>query len=336
VFTRPEGLPDALLLNAARGAWGLDVSSLEYQAVGFGSHHWTATDTRGDRWFLTVDDLVAKCWFPDDSTSSAFQRLKAAFHTARALSDAGGDFVVAPIVSLDGTVVRRITEGFALAIYPYIEGRAASDGEYETASDRLEVLSLILKLHRSPEATTGDATVDEFLIPYRKQLFLALDVVGTPWDDGPFSEPARALLAQHATGVRRLFTHYDQLVEEARTLKERFVLTHGEPHRANVIRTGTGWMLIDWDTAMVAPPERDLWMLDAGDGQVLAAYERATGRQALSSMLELYKLGWDLGEVAIYIAGFRAPHTETADTQESWDNLRYFLDPWRRWPSLLD
>ncbi|WP_432843998.1 phosphotransferase family protein [Dactylosporangium sp. CA-092794] len=36
------------------------------------------------------------------------------------------------------------------------------------------------------------------------------------------------------------------------------VLTHGEPHPGNTMRTGGGWLLIDWDTALLAAPERDL------------------------------------------------------------------------------
>jgi aminoglycoside phosphotransferase (APT) family kinase protein len=40
------------------------------------------------------------------------------------------------------------------------------------------------------------------------------------------------------------------------------VLTHGEPHPGNLIQVGSRWMLVDWDTTLVAPPERDLWLLD--------------------------------------------------------------------------
>ena len=32
----------------------------------------------------------------------------------------------------------------------------------------------------------------------------------------------------------------------------RMVLTHGEPHPGNTMRTVDGWRLIDWDTALVA------------------------------------------------------------------------------------
>ena len=48
--------------NSSRSSpceWGLDVVTLDYAAVGFGSHHWRAVSAFGDR-FVTVDDLVAR------------------------------------------------------------------------------------------------------------------------------------------------------------------------------------------------------------------------------------------------------------------------------------
>ena len=63
----------------------------------------------------------------------------------------------------------------------------------------------------------------------------------------------------------------------ARAQPSGAVLTHGEPHPGNTMLTADGWVLIDWDTALAAPPERDLWSLDPGDGSVLDAYARLTG-----------------------------------------------------------
>ncbi len=62
--------------------------------------------------------------------------------------------------------------------------------------------------------------------------------------------------------------------------------------------TAAGWMLIDWDTALVAPPERDLWSLDPGDGSILSAYADATGVRPRASMIELYRIRWDLADIA--------------------------------------
>jgi hypothetical protein len=42
VFTQPADLPEALLSGALSDGWGLRPTSLSYQAVGFGSHHWLA------------------------------------------------------------------------------------------------------------------------------------------------------------------------------------------------------------------------------------------------------------------------------------------------------
>jgi spectinomycin phosphotransferase len=89
--------------------------------------------------------------------------------------------------------------------------------------------------------------------------------------------------------------------------------------------TSTGPMLIDWDTTMIAPPERDLWMLEPGDGTVVNTYAKVTGTPVLSSMLDLYRLRWDLTEVALYTALFRHPHADDANTRESWEDLSSYL-----------
>ena len=71
--------------------------------------------------------------------------------------------------------------------------------------------------------------------------------------------------------------------------------------------TGDGWVLIDSDTALIAPPERDLWDLDPGDGSILEAYASATGTSPQPSLLGLYRLRWDLAEIAVNVSRFRPP-----------------------------
>ncbi len=322
--TRPEDLPDAVLLGALFDDWDLDVVALDYLPVGFGSHHWCATDGSGGRWFVTVDDLDAKRTSTDELPETKFERLRMALATARAVREAGSAFVVSPIPTRDGAVVRSVSTRFALALYPYVDGQSRSGG-YESASDRLAVLDLIVSLHASSDPLTRDASVDDFVIAARDELMRALGDRAEPWDQGPYSERARVLLARRAAEVTRRLAQYDRLADEARQQPSRMVLTHGEPHIQNVIFTATGPMLVDWDTTMVAPPERDLWMLEAGDGEVIASYTKVTSTPVLPSMLDLYRLRWDLTEVAIYTALFRQPHTDDADARESWKDLNSYL-----------
>ena len=91
------------------------------------------------------------------------------------------------------------------------------------------------------------------------------------------------------TGTR-LLARYDDLAALSRSRSSSAVLTHGEPHPGNSMLTSGGWLLIDWDTALLAPPERDLWILDPGDGSILGAYAEATGVSVDTALNDLTAL----------------------------------------------
>ena len=88
-------------------------------------------------------------------------------------------------------------------------------------------------------------------------------------------------------------------------------------------------MLVDWDTALVAPPERDLWSLAAEDPSIIDQYEASTGIRVERHALDLYRLTWDLTEIALYVDQFRRPHGDTEDTRVAWAGLECHLDPVR-------
>ena len=83
-----------------------------------------------------------------------------------------------------------------------------------------------------------------------------------------------------------------------------------EPHAGNTMLTPGGWVLIDWDTVLVAPRERDLWHLDRGDPADFDAYAGATGVSPVPSLLDLYRLRWDIADIASYACEFRRPTPE--------------------------
>jgi spectinomycin phosphotransferase len=99
------------------------------------------------------------------------------------------------------------------------------------------------------------------------------------------------------------------------------VLTHGEPHSGNLIRRGADYLLIDWDTAGLAPPERDLWWIIEGAGPEADLYAALTGREVSQSALALYRLRWDLNDVGLLLGDFRRAHERDQDTEVGWEGL---------------
>jgi spectinomycin phosphotransferase/16S rRNA (guanine(1405)-N(7))-methyltransferase len=328
VFTRPADVDDADVADALREGWGLEVVDLDYLAVGFGSHHWLAT-TASATWFVTVDDLVAKRRESRESVLMTRERLVAALTTAAALRDAGFGFVVAPVRTSDDRIAACIGDRYVVAVYPNLDGDTYDYGNYADAVHRDSVVRHLAALHCAPPSCRRWALTDTLSIPRRFELHAACSQLEEAWTSGPFAEPARRLLAQHADALAHAFGKYDALAAVVGSQWSRFVLTHGEPHPANTITIDHDVVLVDWDTALIAPPERDLWDLVGADPSVAVQYEELAGIRVDHDAIELYRLAWDLSEIALYISDFRQLHDHTDDTHEAWTNLQHFLDPTR-------
>jgi spectinomycin phosphotransferase/16S rRNA (guanine(1405)-N(7))-methyltransferase len=275
------------------------------------------------RWFVTVDELEKKRVSGDESVADGFARLRASLRTAVALRNAGCEFVVAPQPARDGEPAVRVGERFAVAVYPFVDGRSGKWGEW-TAAMRSGALGLVARVHTAPKEARQQALDEDFRVPFR-DLLEAACVGWEPAECGPYTAAAARLLREHAEPLRRWFDRYDGLVTAARARPERNVLTHGEPHPGNLMLTGDGWRLIDWDTALVAPPERDLWLLASGDGTVPGAYAAATGITPLPELIELYQLGWDIKDTAADAAHFFLPHSDSADDAKTWKLLNMLV-----------
>jgi hypothetical protein len=334
VFTVPADLPASLIRNALADGWSFTATSLQYQPVGFGSHHWLARDARGAGLFVTVDDQAMRLHGGADTNEAAFGRLRRALETASSLHrDAGLGFVVAPVAAASGSVVSRLTDRYSIAVHPYLDGaQSRPDGTFESRADRLAVIRLLARLHAA-QASPPDP--DPFAVRLAGELEAAIERTGEAWDGGPYGEPARQLLARHGPAVAGLLAAYGCLASRVATRPERMVITHGQPDGANVLRTADGFVFVDWESVLQAPPERDLWDLAEADTSVLADYSALTGTVIDHDALRLYRLWYDLAEISGYITWFSGSHGDTADTAEAWRNLQYFLRPAERWPDLL-
>jgi Phosphotransferase enzyme family len=335
VLTPPDGLAEADLVAVLRRRWRMTLTSLRYLAVGWGSHHWEATDGAGSRWFVTVDDLEAKRLSDCEPLPAAFARLRASLAAAVDLRHCGAAFVLAPVPADNGEPLAPVDGRFTVAVYPFLSGQTFEWGDYSSPEIRRGLLGLVVGVHTAPAAARRHALRDEFAVPFRRELEAACAPATPAADCGPYARAASALVQQNAAAIRHQLARYDGLVASARSLPpERAVLTHGEPHPGNTMLAAgglagspgdsrpDGWVLIDWDTALVAPPERDLWPLDPGDGSILAAYTSATGLTPEPGLLELYRLRWDITDLALDSRRLRRPHADTADTRKTWGVLQ--------------
>jgi len=140
------------------------------------------------------------------------------------------------------------------------------NGEFVNSGDRSAVLRMLVRLHRAHAATPR---ADELVVPHLDALRSMLSDPRGTWRGGPYAQRGREPLDAHAPDLEVLLKAYRYLARRVASRENRFVITHGEPHAANVITAPGGLVLVDWDTVLLAPPERGLWDMADHDESVL-------------------------------------------------------------------
>jgi spectinomycin phosphotransferase len=312
---RPQGIDDRRLSCALEEYWGLAPARLEYLPVGFGDHHWELTDQAGRRWFVTVADL-ASAW-RGTGPAAGYADLRAAMDTVVALAGAGLEFAVAPVPTTGGRALAALGGEHAITLFPYLAGEFG--GEL-SPPDRIALIDMLARLHDATPLARRTAPVRRTDLAPRPVLEAALGELGHPWHGGPYGEPARRLLARHAAHLGRALAGFDRLAREAARSAPP-VITHGEPHPGNILRSAGRLFLIDWDTAGLALPERDLWDLAGPDSREADRYAELTGRRVDAAVMRMYRMRWSLEEIMLSVREFRGPHEHNGDTELAWEAL---------------
>jgi spectinomycin phosphotransferase len=244
---RPSDISDAAVLDAVRTHWQSGIDTVEYLPVGFGAHHWRASQDGRPVLFVTLDRLGVR---------HDLAQLTAAYAGAAALAAAGLEFVHAGLPPYAVALGQA-----ALSVTPWVDGTSPHQISPATTRD------MLTRLHRTPPPP----------VPVWRPLVspaFPTDLgarVRVPWTLGPYGEQAREAISARLSEVEVWMARYHRRNAEA--VERTWVATHGEPHQANQLVTDHGTLLVDWETLKLAPAERDLTNLGDGDPAMLEMFD---------------------------------------------------------------
>jgi spectinomycin phosphotransferase len=315
VIVEPPGLPGPRVGEAVRSAWGFEVTSVEHLELGAGAWHWRVCVGDGPEWFATVEAV---------GTAEERQTLLAAYEATIALAPRL-PFAVPPVRTRDARVAVDVAPGLLLSLTPFLEGTAGG-GPMDDDATRSSVAGLLGALHRHPRPRHLPAwrpRIGWHARAGREELERCLTL--EQWSGGPWSVPAARMLADARPVVERSMRRFALLGAAVAGTVDRWVVTHGEPHTANLVDTPDGPRLVDWATLRLAPRERDLREVlgEAEGSEPWFAYVEAGGSPDPLSpdTLELFALQWHLSEIAEYAVRFSRSHEDTADERRCFGDL---------------
>lgn len=292
----PPGLGEDAVLDLVRQHWLPDATTAVHLPLGFGGWHWQVDLGYRPTLFATYDlPTAARPRAVLDDAYAATADLAFAL-----------DAVVAPLPStaLTPTVDVPGHPG-VLSCTPWVHGDPGRYGEPMTEHQAESTARTLARLHRAspPRRLPTWRTA----VPPDLSARLARRSTG----DGPFGAAARALLDTHLDAVLADVEEHARLLAQTEATRERWVVTHGEPHRGNQLDTPQRTLLVDWESVRLAPPERDLRWLPA---------PAAAG--ADPTALRLLDLEWRLDAVTQYTALFAGPHDGGPDDEIALAGLR--------------
>jgi spectinomycin phosphotransferase len=252
------------------------------------------------------------------------------------LASLGIDAVIPPLPDLQGRLGSALDE-YAVIVYPFVEGRDA----YEVAltdEQRRALGAAARAIHgaRLPAAARADAPSETFGPAWRT---VASDLLDLAERRGPVpdavAEEMAAFMRRRARAIRKLIDRAGALAESLARRRPRGVLCHGDLHAGNLHVAGDGRVyIVDWDTLVIAPPERDLMFVGAGIDRVWrgrgagAAFYRGYGRARVDrEALAYYRCERAVEDIAAFGRELLLSDRGGADRAQS---LAYFASAFER------
>jgi spectinomycin phosphotransferase len=155
---------------------------------------------------------------------------------------------------------------YTLALYPFVDGVDGYQAEM-SETQWIQLGAALKRLHgvRLPPTIRRALPREDYSPRFRQRVQSFLGRAASRHFDDPLAAELAALLAAQASRVQQLLAAADSLARQLPNRARAQVLCHGDIHNGNVLISGADALhIVDWDTALLAPQERDLMFIGSG------------------------------------------------------------------------
>jgi len=299
MLTKPD-LRDEEIIECLRNAYELTVAKVLFLPIGadFNTAVYRITTIPQQDYFLKL-------------RSGKF--LEASISIPKYLADLGIKQVIPPLVTKTGQLSTRLAS-YTAVLYPYVEGHNGVDAnpsndhwvQFGTVIKKLHSLDITSSITQNISRETFSSkwleTVKAFLIRIENEMFI-----------DPAAIKMALLLNSKKCEILRLLEHTEKLAITIQKQPFNYTLCHADIHGWNLIIDKESTLyIVDWDTLILAPKERDLMFIGAGiweSGRTTSAEEalfyQGYGQVEINHDLLAYyrfeRIIQDIGEYCEYI-----------------------------------
>lgn len=295
MLEKPD-IDDALIVACLRDAWGIDAHALDFLPIGA--------------------DANTAVYRAEAADGPLFVKLRRGSFNAstvlvpKALHDADVTHVIAPIPNRNGVLSSPVADG-RVAVFPFVDG---ADGWERalTAPDWIAFGRALRQFHAAslPPDVSEQIPRETYDPVWRDKVAALLNALDHWPVDDPVTYGLAELLRERQSQIESLIGHARQLAVSLRAEPLPEIVCHGDIHVGNVLITTDGTLyLVDWDTLIRAPKERDLMFAGSGlgssdpiepDAQAALFFEGYGATEVELSALAYYRCERIVEDIAAY------------------------------------
>jgi spectinomycin phosphotransferase len=187
----------------------------------------------------------------------------------RFLSEQGITQIIPPLPSKTGQLWAQL-EDFKVILYPFVEGTSGFEdkltehqwAEFGTALQRIHALQL-------PSTLTQKMQTENYSPESRDICREVLRTLENERFDDPVMGGLAAFLLPRRETVLDFIGHAERLARVMASRSPEMVVCHSDIHPGNLfIDKNDTLFIVDWDSPVLAPKERDLMFIGGGQGYV--------------------------------------------------------------------
>jgi spectinomycin phosphotransferase len=247
------------------------------------------------------------------------------------LFDLGISQIIPPLMTLTGQMWANLSS-YKTILYPFIEG---INGFEKKLSDPqwIEFGRVLKRIHTSqiPAEATRGIKQEDFAPKYRNAVKKYLKRTPSDLFHDPIKSEAKAIIQGKSIEIFELVKTVEQLAIKLKALSLEYILCHGDIHAWNLLLPDDDrFFIVDWDTLVFAPKERDLMFIGGGLGgrghtpeEEETLFYRGYGKTQVSfTAMAYYRYERIIEDIAIFCEQIFQSDASDEDRQQSLEYLQ--------------
>lgn len=131
--------------------------------------------------------------------------------------------------------------------------------------DNRKLGTLIAEIHAKSKEISSNIPKEDFLLLYKEDFEQSFGSALNPLKTDKYIDEMHKILQGYKDEIRADWKNFANIIQKCRDISFDFVLTHGDAPGNVLVDKEQNIYLIDWDTILLAPAERDTWFLAESD-----------------------------------------------------------------------